>query len=348
MQFTAQDIANLIGAQIEGDATVIINKPGGIENAEKGAITFLDSDKYAPFLYTTKASVVVIQQDFALKQAIQPTLLRVANVRQAFASLLHYYDQASQARPQGISELAYVAPDAALGERVAVGRFATIERGARIGSNVIIHDQAFIGADVVIGDNSVIHTGAKVMHQCVIGQDCTLHANSVVGSEGFGFVPDAQGVYHNVPQIGNVILKDHVNVGANSSIDRATMGSTVIHQGVKLDNLVQIGHNVIVGEHTVIAAQAGIAGSTTIGARCRIGGQVGFSGHITIADGTQIQAQSGIASAITEPNQAWFGSPAIGYRDYIRSYGVYKKLPELYRLIHRLEKELRQLQNGES
>jgi UDP-3-O-[3-hydroxymyristoyl] glucosamine N-acyltransferase len=343
MQFTAEDIASILGAEIIGDPQVTVDRPSGIEHGEPGSITFLDTAKYEPYLYTTQASVVVIHQELVLKDSVSATLLRVANVREAFARLLAFYDQAVQARPQGISPQAYVDPTAQIGAGVAIGRFTTVERDVVIEEGAILFDQVYVGAGARIGAGSILYPGSQLLHQCQTGKHCVLHSNVVVGSEGFGFVPNETGSYQKVPQVGSVLLEDGVELGANSSVDRATMGQTIIRTGVKVDNLVQIGHNVEIGPHTVIAAQTGIAGSTKIGAHCRIGGQVGFVGHAVIADGTQIQAQSGIASSITEPNQAWFGSPAIPYRDYIRAYGVFKQLPALYRKLGRLERELQQL-----
>jgi UDP-3-O-[3-hydroxymyristoyl] glucosamine N-acyltransferase len=264
-------------------------------------------------------------------------------VYESFAHLLAFYDQAVQARPQGIAEQAFVHPSAQLADGVAVGRFTTIERNAVIEADVVIFDHVYVGANVRIGAGSILFPGVRIMHQCELGKNCVLHANVVVGSDGFGFAPNDAGEYQKVPQVGKVIIEDQVDIGANSTIDRATMGTTRIGTGVKIDNLVQIGHNVEIGAHTVIAAQTGVAGSTKIGKHCRIGGQVGFVGHANIADGTQIQAQSGIAGSIEEPNKSWFGSPAIPYKDYIRSYAVFKQLPDIYRQLHRLEQEVKQL-----
>lgn len=343
MQLSAQELAGILGAVIEGDATVTVNRPAKIEEGESGAISFLANPKYEPYLYTTAASIVVVSTDFVPKEPFTATLLRVDQVYESFARLLAFYDQAVQARPLGVAAEAYIDPTAKVAATAVVGRFSTVERGAVIDDNVVIFDQVFIGANARIGAGSILFPGARVLHQCEIGESCILHANVVIGSDGFGFAPDSEGVYQKVPQVGKVVLADRVDVGANTTIDRATMGVTRIGEGVKLDNLVQIGHNVEIGAHTVIAAQAGVAGSTKIGKHCRIGGQVGFVGHVNIADGTQIQAQSGIAGPIDEPNQAWFGSPAIPYRDYIRSYAVFKKLPDIYRQLHRLQQEVESL-----
>ncbi len=343
MQLTAQELATVLGAEIEGDPSVKVNRPAKIEEGGAGAISFLANPKYEDYLYETTASIVVVSRDFAPKAPVSATLLRVDQVYESFARLLAFYDQAVQARPQGVSPEAFVDPSAKLADKVAVGRFATIERGAVIEEGAVIFDQVYIGAGARIGAGTIIFPGARVLHQCEVGNHCVIHSNVVIGSDGFGFAPNEQGVYQKVPQVGKVVLEDRVDVGANTTIDRATMGVTRIGEGVKIDNLVQIGHNVEVGAHTVIAAQTGVAGSTKIGRYCRIGGQVGFVGHVSIADGTQIQAQSGIAGPIEEPNQAWFGSPAIPYRDYIRSYAVFKKLPDMYRQMHKLQKEIEAL-----
>lgn len=348
MQLSAQALAQLLGGQIEGNPDVTVNRPAKIEEGEPGAISFLANPKYEEYIYTTQSSIVVVSEDFSPKAAVPATLLRVGQVYESFARLLAFYDQAVQARPQGIAAQAYVDESAQLAANAVVGRFSTIERGAKIGENVVIFDQVYVGADAVIGAGSILFPGARVMHQCELGEGCIIHANAVIGSDGFGFAPNAEGVYEKVPQVGKVVLANRVDVGANATIDRATMGQTFIDEGVKIDNLVQIGHNVTIGAHTVIAAQTGVAGSTKIGKHCRIGGQVGFVGHVNIADGTQIQAQSGIAGPIEEPNKAWFGSPAIPYRDYIRSYAVFKKLPEMYRQLATLERELKTLREKDS
>lgn len=340
MQLSAQQLAAILQADIEGNADAAVNRPGKIEEGGEGVITFLANPKYEPFIYTTTATIVVVDRQFQARQSIAATLLRVDGVYDAFARLLAFYDQAVQARPQGVASQAYIADSAQVDPSAAVGRFSSIERDAVIGPDVVIFDQVYVGAGVKIGRGSILFPGVRVLHQCEIGEHCVLHPNVVIGSDGFGFSPDAAGVYQKVPQVGKVVLENHADIGAGTCIDRATMGVTRIGEGVKIDNLVQIGHNVEIGAHTVIAAQTGVAGSTKIGKNCRIGGQVGFVGHVSIADGTQIQAQSGIAAAITEPNQAWFGSPAIPYRDYIRAYSVFKQLPDMYRQLHRLAKDV--------
>ncbi len=343
MQITAQQIATILEAVIEGNAEVMVTHPDKIEDGRNGGITFLANPKYEEYVYTTQASVVVVYNTFIPKKPIQATLLKVDNVYEAFANLLSFYDQAIQQRPEGISSHAFIHPDATIGEQVAIGRFVSVEKDAIIEDGVVIFDHVYVGANVRIGKNSTLYPGVRIMHQCKLGENCMIHSNVVIGSDGFGHARSNEGIYSKIPQVGNVIIEKDVEIGANSTIDRATMGSTIIRQGAKLDNLIQIAHNVEIGEHTVIAAQAGIAGSTKIGAHCSIGGQVGITGHVTIADGTKMQAQSGISKAIKTPNQTFFGSPAIGFKDYIRSYGVFKKLPDIYRQLHRLEKEVERL-----
>lgn len=347
MQITARELAHFLGGTIEGDPEVTVNRPSKIEEGGAGTISFLGNSKYEPYAYTTTASVLLVSQDFTPKSTIAPTLVRVDDVYAAIAQLLQQFGQQDKPEP-GIADTAVISEQATLGDQVHVGPYVVIEAGAKIADHTIIQPHAYIGKGAQIGARTLIYPGARILDHCQIGKDCILHANVVVGSDGFGFAPKEDRSYDKIIHVGNVIIEDKVEIGANTTIDRATMGSTIIREGAKLDNLIQVGHNVEIGAHTVVAAQAGIAGSTKIGRYCRIGGQVGFAGHINIADGTQIQAQSGIATNISEPNQAWFGSPAIAYRDYIRSYSVFKKLPELYKTISRLERELQALKPPET
>jgi UDP-3-O-[3-hydroxymyristoyl] glucosamine N-acyltransferase len=341
MRISAAALAKLINATVDGDPDVVITGPARIEEAKRGDITFLANPAYEHHLYETTATAVLVSQDFTPKSTVSPTLLRVKNVYETVSALLQVYqpDEASQTVRQ-VSQHASVDEAAELGADVRVGKFSIVSAGARIGKGTVILDQVFIGPDVEIGKNCLIYPGVRVLRDCRIGDNCVLHANAVIGADGFGFLPDGEGNYRKIPQVGNVVLKNEVEVGANTTIDRATMGSTVIHRGVKLDNLIQIGHNVEIGEHTVIAAQAGVAGSTKIGSRCRIGGQVGFAGHLTIADGTNIQAQAGIARHVRETDRALGGSPAISYRDYIKSSILFAQLPDLYRRLNQLEKRV--------
>lgn len=342
MQATIQQIADLLGGIVEGDATRLINRPSKIEEGGEGSITFLSNSKYEPFAYTTTASAMLVHRDFQAARPVLPTLIYVDDVYASIALLLERFGEKAELA-SGISTHAIVDKSAKLGKNSAIDALAVIQKGAKIGDNCTIHAHSYIGTNVQIGHNCTIYPGVKIYQDCVIGDNCTIHANTVIGADGFGFAPQEDGTYRKVAQIGNVVIEDNVDIGANSTIDRATMGSTLIRQGVKLDNLIQIGHNVEIGENTVIAAQTGVAGSTKIGKNCMIGGQVGFVGHLKIADGTKIQAQSGIASNVKQENTALFGYPAIGYRDYVKSYAVFKKLPDLYKQIRALEKKLDEL-----
>lgn len=341
MQISAAALAKMIDATVEGDPEVIITGPARIEEAGSGQITFLANPAYEHHLYETQATAVLVSRDFKPKVAVAPTLLRVDNVYETVSGLLQVYQQDEATKtPRQVSQHACVDAGAKLGKDVRVGKFTVVSEGAEIGDGTVILDQVFIGPSVTIGRNCMIYPGARVLRDCIIGNDCILHANVVIGADGFGFLPDGDGNYRKVPQVGNVIIEDSVEIGSNTTVDRATMGATLIRRGVKLDNLIQIGHNVEIGANTVMAAQAGVAGSTKIGANCRIGGQVGFAGHLTIAEGTNLQAQSGVARHIKEPNQALGGSPAFGYRDWIKSSLLHSRLPELYKRIARLEKKL--------
>ncbi|MEN0003038.1 MAG: UDP-3-O-(3-hydroxymyristoyl)glucosamine N-acyltransferase [Bacteroidota bacterium] len=349
MQLSAKELAAILNGVVEGDAEVQVNRPSKIEEGGAGTISFLGNPKYEAYAYTTTASILLVSHDFEPSQALPEglTLLRVDDVYKSIASLLEQFGQ-STATKSGVSPYAFVHESATVAEEVFIDTFTIVGAGASIGKGSQIHGQVYIGKNARIGEGVVLYPGVRVLDDCVVGDRCVFHPNVVIGGDGFGFAPDENGHYQKIAQIGNVIIESDVEIGAGTTIDRATMGSTRIGRGAKLDNLIQIGHNVEVGEDTVIAAQAGIAGSTKIGNACRIGGQVGFSGHISIADGTQIQAQSGLPSSIKEPNTAVFGSPAIPYKDYIRSYAVFKKLPALYKQIHQLEKELEALKAANS
>lgn len=344
MQLSAKELAQLLNGSVEGNSDVTVNRPSKIEEGGEGTISFLGNPKYESYAYTTTASILLVNQNFQPQEPITPTLIRVDNVYESIALLLEKFNVGNNTY-QGISDNAIIHESASIGENTSVGDQVIIENDAIIGKNCVFHPQVFIGHHVKIGDNVTLFPGVRIMHSCSIGDNCTVYANTVIGSDGFGYALKEDGRYEKIAQIGNVIIEDNVEIGSNTTIDRATMGSTIIRRGVKLDNLIQVAHNVEIGENTVIAAQAGIAGSTKIGKNCRIGGQVGFAGHLTIADGTQIQAQSGLASSVNEPNTAIFGSPAIGYKDYIRAYAVFKKLPDLYKKISQLEKRLKEQQS---
>jgi UDP-3-O-[3-hydroxymyristoyl] glucosamine N-acyltransferase len=339
MKFSAQQISSLLEGVLEGDANVQVNRLSKIEEGEPGSLTFLANPKYTPFIYTTQASIVIVSQDLKLEQQVTPTLIRVPDPYQSFAKLLELYNQIKRDK-KGVENYSVVSPGASLGTDVYLGSFAYIGENARIGNNVKIYPNVYIGDNVSIGDNTTVFAGAKVYSDCVIGAYCTIHSGVVIGADGFGFAPQQDEVYKKVAQIGNVVIEDHVEIGANSTIDRATLGSTIIRRGVKLDNLIQIAHNVEIGENTVIASQTGVAGSTKIGRDCMIGGQVGIVGHLTIANGVKIAAQSGIGSSIINEGEVVQGSPAFPVGDYKRAYVIFKKLPFLERKIKELEQAL--------
>lgn len=342
MQFSAAQIAMIINASVEGDSGVVVNSFGKIEEAKKGQLAFLANPKYEDFLYTTEASVIIINDSLKLKQPVTATLLRVPDAYSSFAQLLGAYQELVAKQLKGIQQPSVIAASAQLGENVFVGAFTYIGENVKIGDDVKVHSQVYLGNDVKIGKGSVLHAGVKIYQGCQIGENVTIHAGTVIGSDGFGFAPQTDGTYKKVPQIGNVIVEDHVEIGSNCSIDRATIGSTIIHSGAKLDNLIQIAHNVEIGSYTVIAAQSGVSGSTKIGKNVMIGGQVGIVGHITIADGSRINAQSGVTKSINAP-MAVTGSPAFNYAAALRSQAVSRNLPELEKRIKELEKQIQSM-----
>jgi UDP-3-O-[3-hydroxymyristoyl] glucosamine N-acyltransferase len=343
MQFSATQIALLIKGTIEGDASVEVSSFGKIEEAGVGQLSFLANPKYEDFLYTTKASIVIVGQQLQLKNAVSSTLIRVPDAYSAFATLLKIYQDLAQQQLTGIQQPSFIAPTAKLGSNVYVGAFSYIGNQVEIGENVKIYPQVYIGDGVKIGANSVIHPGTKIYQHCVVGKNAILHAGVVIGSDGFGFAPQKDGTYLKVPQIGNVVIEDHVEIGSNTTIDRATIGSTIIHSGAKLDNLIQIAHNVEIGNSTVIAAQTGVSGSTKIGKGVMIGGQTGVVGHISIADGTKINGKSGITKSIKVPNQAFNGIPAYDFSSSLRAQAALKRLPDLEKRIIEMEKLLKAL-----
>jgi UDP-3-O-[3-hydroxymyristoyl] glucosamine N-acyltransferase len=344
MQFTAAQIAMMTGGQVEGDAQASVASFGKIEEARGGQLAFLANPKYEEYLYSTQASIVIIHAGLHLKQPIAATLIRVQDPYSAFASLMAKYQELQAQQLTGIEQPSFIAQTASIGQNVYIGAFAYISKNASIGDGCKIHPGSFIGERVKIGKATVIHAGVKIYHDCVIGDNVIIHAGTVIGSDGFGFAPQADGTYQKVPQLGNVVIEDHVEIGANTTIDRATMGSTIIRKGVKLDNLVQIAHNVEIGQSTVIAAQAGISGSTKVGKYVMIGGQAGLVGHITIADKTRINGKSGVTKSIKEPNTAINGNPAFDHTSFLRSQAVSRNLPELERKVKELEKLVAQLQ----
>ncbi|MEM1323293.1 MAG: UDP-3-O-(3-hydroxymyristoyl)glucosamine N-acyltransferase [Bacteroidota bacterium] len=341
MQISAKELGVLLKGHLEGDPDVMVSAPSKIEEGRPGTITFLANPKYEPHAYTTKASILLVSRDFQPVQPIAATLIRVDDVYASLAFLLEQFGQQAE-QQRVIAERASVHESAEIGEGVAIGEFTVVEAGSRIGANCTLYPQVFVGKNVVLGNNVTLYPGVKIYHDCQIGDNCVLHANVVIGCDGFGYVPQEDRSYRKIAQIGNVVIESDVEIGSNTVIDRATMGSTFIRRGVKLDNLIQIAHNVDIGEHTAIAAQAGVAGSTQIGQHCMIGGQAGFVGHIKVADGAKVQAQSGVAAPIKTENTAVYGSPAIDYSNYLRSYAVFKQLPALYKRISELERKLRE------
>ncbi len=343
MQFSAAQIAIMIGAETEGDASVAVSTFGKIEEAKEGQLTFLANPKYEEFLYTTKASVIIVNKSQELKEPVSATLLRVADAYSAFALLLRKYQEIITQQLAGIQQPSYVSSSAKLGENVFIGAFAYLGENAQIGYNVKLFPGVYIGNNVSISDNTILYPGVKVYNDCVIGKNVTIHAGAVIGGDGFGFAPQPDGTYKKIPQIGNVVIEDYVEIGANAAVDRATIGSTIIRKGAKLDNLIQIAHNVEVGSNTVIAAQAGVSGSTKIGNNVMVGGQAGIVGHLHIADGTKINAQSGVSKSIKIPNIAVTGSPAFDYTSALRSQALSRNLPEMEKRIGELEKLVQQL-----
>lgn len=343
MQFTATQIALLLNGRIEGAADAIVTSFGKIEEAQEGQLTFLANPKYEDYLYTTSASVAIVNENYELRRPVKPTLIRVADAYSAFAQLLNKYQEMVTQQMKGIQQPCYLATSAAIGQDVFIGAFSYVGEKVKIGNNTKIFPSAFIGDNVAIGDHCIIHPGVKIYHDCVLGNNVVVHAGTVIGSDGFGFAPQADGSFKKVPQIGNVVIEDNVEIGANTTIDRATMGSTCIKAGAKLDNLIQIAHNVEVGHSTVIAAQAGVSGSTKIGNNVMIGGQAGLVGHIQIADGSKINAQSGVSKSLKEPYSAVTGSPAGDYTAALRSQAVFRNLPQLEKRIHELEQLVKQL-----
>jgi len=344
MQISAQDLGLLLNGIVEGDANVTISGPSKIEDGQPGTISFYANPKYESYLYSTKASVVLVSKDFEPKEAIQATLIRVDNVYESITALLQQFG--SSVEQDGISDHAMVHKSAKLGSHVSIGAFSIISEGVTVGEGTTILPQAFIGKNVKLGKNVTIFQGVKIHHDCVVGDNCVVQSNAVLGNDGFGFLPQDDGTYKKVTHTGNVVLEDNVDIGANTTIDRASIGSTTIKKGVKLDNLIHIAHNVEVGKNTVIAAQTGIAGSTVIGEECMIGGQVGFVGHIHIADKSKFQAKSGINSSVKEPGQDFYGYPALKYGKFQRSFVHFRNLPDLAKKIHELEKKIESLENS--
>ena len=342
MQFPAAQIALLVNGKTEGDPNVSVDSFGKIEEAREGQLSFLANPKYEEFLYSTGASVIIINETYELRQPVKATLIRVPDAYTAFATLLSKYQEIKQQSLTGIQQPVYIAPTATYGQQVYIGVFAYLGEKVKVGNNTKIYPNAYLGDNVTVGDNCIIHPGVKIYNDCVIGHNVTIHGGTIIGSDGFGFAPQADGSFKKVPQIGNVIVEDNVEIGSNTTIDRATIGSTIIKSGAKLDNLIQVAHNVEIGHSTVIAAQVGISGSTKIGNGVMIGGQAGIVGHIHLGDGSKVNAQSGVSKSI-EPGKAVTGSPAYDYTAALRSQAISRKLPDLEKRIKELEALIQQL-----
>lgn len=343
MKFTATQIAEILNGEIEGDSEAVVSKLSKIEEGEQESLTFLSNPKYTNYINSTNASICIVNKDFETSEPLKTTLIRVEDSYEAFSKLLEYYNQI-KLNKTGIETPSHIHESASIGEDCYVGAFSYIGENVKLGDKVKIYPNVYIGDNTEIGDHTIVFPGCKIYSESIIGKHCVMHGGAIVGADGFGFSPDDQGVYKKVPQIGNVIIHDHVDVGAGTTIDRATLGSTVIKQGVKLDNQIQIAHNVEIGQHTAIAAQTGIAGSTKIGKHCLIGGQVGIVGHIQIGDFVKVQAQTGVGRNVKD-REVIQGTPALGYSDFNKSYVHFKNLPSIIKRVNSLEKTIR---NNES
>ena len=341
MEFTAKQIAELVQGRIEGDENATVNTFAKIEEGKKGAISFLSNPKYTHYIYHTESSIVLIDENVELEEPATATLIRVKNAYECVAKLLQMYE-AMKPKKTGIDSLAFISPKAKIGDNCYIGAFAYIGDNVEIGDGCQIYPHATIYDNAKLGTNCIIYPNASIYHDCRLGNYVTIHSGSVIGADGFGFAPTPDG-FDKIPQIGIVTIEDHVEIGANTCIDRSTMGSTYIRKGAKLDNLIQIAHNAEVGENTVMAAQVGVAGSTKVGKWCMFGGQVGMAGHISIADGTQVGAQAGITNTIKKADAPYIGSPAIDAKAYMKAYAVYRRLPEMYQQLNAMKKEIEQL-----
>lgn len=340
MEFSAKQIAEYIQGVIEGDENATVHTFAKIEEGIPGAISFLSNPKYTHYIYDTLSSIVLVNKDFVPEKEIKTTLIRVDNAYESLAKLLNLYEM-SKPKKTGVDPLAYIAPTAKIGQNVYIAPFACVADGAEVGDNTILHPHATVGTNAKVGSDCILYPHATVYHDCRVGNQCILHAGSVIGADGFGFAPSPEG-YEKIPQIGIAILEDNVEVGANTCIDRATMGATIIRKGVKLDNLIQIAHNVEVGSHTVMASQVGIAGSTKVGEWCMFGGQTGLAGHIKIGNKVNLGAQSGVPGSIKD-GQNLIGTPPMELKGYFKSSAVFKKLPDMYHELNNLKKELEEL-----
>lgn len=339
MKFTAAQIAEILEGKVEGDPNVEVHKLAKIEEGTKGSLTFLANPKYSSYIYTTKASITIVNEDFPVEPNLGTTLIRVKDAYNSFSKLLEYYNQI-KLNKNGIEDPSFISSSASYGKNLYLGAFSYLGENVKVGNNVKLYPNVYLGDNVTIGNDVVVFSGVKIYSETQIGSNCVIHAGVVLGADGFGFSPDMGGVYNKVPQIGNVVIEDNVDIGAGTTIDRATLGSTIIRKGVKLDNQIQIAHNVEIGENTAIAAQTGVAGSTKIGKNCLIGGQVGIAGHIIIGNRVKVQAQSGIGKNIKD-DEIIQGSPSFGYNDYNKSYVHFKNLSKIVERITQLEKKIK-------
>ncbi|MEE4116976.1 MAG: UDP-3-O-(3-hydroxymyristoyl)glucosamine N-acyltransferase [Marinilabiliaceae bacterium] len=345
MKFTAKAIAEYLKGEIIGNPEAEVYTVAKIEEGEPGAISFLSNMNYEKYIYDTKSSIVLVNNDFVPSSGVAATMIRVPNAYEAFASLLVLYEQAKP-KKKGIHPTAVVEESAEIGSDVYIGALAYVGENVKLGKGAKVYPHVYIGDNTQIGEECTFYSGVKIYHECIIGNGCIIHSGSVVGSDGFGFAPSGSDDYRKIPQIGNVVLEDRVEIGANTVVDRATMGSTIVRKGVKLDNLVQLAHNVEVGENTVMAAQCGVAGSTKIGKNCMFGGQVGITGHVSIADGTKAAAQTGISGPVKNPGTVLYGSPAFDYKSFQKSYIVFRKLPDLKEKVDILSQQMNLLKES--
>ncbi|RZJ69680.1 MAG: UDP-3-O-(3-hydroxymyristoyl)glucosamine N-acyltransferase [Flavobacterium sp.] len=340
MKFTAEQIAGILEGEVVGDSSAVVYKLSKIEEGSEGALTFLANPKYQPFIYSTQATITIVNKSFEPEAEISTTLIKVEDAYKSFSKLLEYYNQVKLMK-SGIEQPSVISENVAYGDNLYLGSFCYVGKNVTIGENVKIYPNTFVGDNVTIGDNTILFAGVRVYSETIIGNNCTIHSGSIIGSDGFGYTPNEDGEYNKVPQIGNVILEDNVDIGACTTIDRATLGSTIIKRGVKIDNQIQIAHNVVIGENTVIASQTGIAGSAKIGKNCIIGGQVGIVGHITIGNGVRIQAQSGVTKSVPD-GETVQGSPSFGYTDFSKSYIHFRNLPKIVADVEDLKNQNKQ------
>ena len=345
MQFTAEMIAGLLNGTIVGDKNASVSTVSSIDGGKAGSLAYLTNPRYEQYIYTTEASIVLVDKTFEPKEEVKATLIKVENVAECVLNLLEMYN-AAKPRKTGIAKMASISEEATVGENCYIGDFAVVERGAKIGDNVQIYPQCYIGDNVTIGDGTKLYPGVKIYEGCQIGKNCILHAGAVIGADGFGFAPREDGTFAKIPQLGIVILEDNVEIGANTCIDRAKTDATIVHSGVKLDNLIQLGHNVEVGANTVMSAQVGIAGTTKVGSNCFIAGQVGIADHITVGNGVKIGSKSGIDKSVAD-GEIRFGYPALPGVQYHRSFAVFRQLPDMAYTLRKLEKAVAALEAAE-